>query len=277
MGWQDTGLVQVRGHDLCYHRAGAGLPVLLVHGITTYSFIWRRVAPVLIAAGYDVVAVDLLGCGESDKRIDLNLGLKAHAGYLLEFADLLGLERFHLVGHDLGGGMAQLMAVEAPGRFLSLALVNTVARDFWPVQPIIAIRTPVIRQIMMAALDFGALDLIVRRGLYHKHQLTRELLDLFARPLATTEGRKAFMHFAHCLDNRELTAIADRLRGLRVPTMIVRGDADVYLTGEIADWLWATIPASWLERIGTAGHFIQEDEPEWLAEQLIRGFRGRAA
>ncbi len=52
MGWQDTGLVQVRGYDLCYHRAGTGVPVPLVHGIAAYSFIRRRVAPPLIAAGY---------------------------------------------------------------------------------------------------------------------------------------------------------------------------------------------------------------------------------
>ncbi|MBU0481952.1 MAG: alpha/beta fold hydrolase [Proteobacteria bacterium] len=65
--------IRVYGHNLTYYRAGRGSTVLLVHGITTYSFIWRNIFPSL-AEHYDVIAVDLLGCGqricENDRQAD---------------------------------------------------------------------------------------------------------------------------------------------------------------------------------------------------------------
>lgn len=261
--------VQVDGHALAYWRMGAGPTVLLIHGITTYSFIWRQIIPQL-ARSYDVIALDLLGCGASDKPLDLSYSLTAHAERLTLFVDALGLDKFHLVGHDLGGGIGQIFAVNHGQRLIDLALVNTVAYDFWPVQPIIALRTPIIRQLLMASLDMGAFRLVVERGLYHKNRLTRELMELFLAPLATSAGRKAFLHFAKCLDNRNLTEIAARLRTLTVPTLIVRGDADPYLSASIALQLKVEIPAARLSRTATAGHFIQEDEPDWLAGELLR-------
>jgi len=264
----------VAGHRMAYHREGKGDVVLLVHGITTYSFIWRRVLPLLVAAGHDVIAVDLLGCGDSDKPLDIPYSLTAHAGYLKSFLDGIGVGKVHYVGHDLGGGIGQIFAVRHPELLHDLTVINTVAHDFWPVQPIIAMRTPIIRQLMMAAVDAGALKLIVKRGLFHKDRLTPELMELFMKPLRTSEGRKAFLHFAHCLDNRNLVDIAHDLRRLKLPVLIVRGDGDVYLSGAIAERLRTEIPGSRLERIATGGHFIQEDEPERLA-QLVVDFTGQ--
>jgi pimeloyl-ACP methyl ester carboxylesterase len=264
-------------HRLSFLRAGKGAPVLLVHGITTYSFLWRNIIPGLSDA-FDVIAPDLLGCGDSDKPLDVSYALRDHADRLRDFIVALGLRRVHYVGHDLGGGIGQILAVRYPDLISSLTMVNTVAYDFWPVQPIIAMRTPIIRQFMMAAVDIGAFTLIVRRGLYHKERATPELMAYFMKPMRTTAGRKAFLHFAHCLDNRDLTSIAAPLRRLRIPVLIVRGDADVYLSPRISERLLQEIAASRLVRVATAGHFIQEDEPTWLTH-TVAGFleesRGR--
>jgi pimeloyl-ACP methyl ester carboxylesterase len=64
----------VNGHDMTYYRAGQGETVLLVHGITTYSFIWRHIFPAL-SRKYDVIALDLLGCGDSAKPLDISCAL----------------------------------------------------------------------------------------------------------------------------------------------------------------------------------------------------------
>lgn len=261
--------VLVDGRSLAYLRSGSGPTVLLVHGITTYSFIWRQIMPQL-AQSCDVIALDLLGCGDSDKTIDVSYSLTAHAERLKLFVDGLGIDKFHLVGHDLGGGIGQIFAVNHGERLVSLSLVNTVAYDFWPVQPIIALRTPIVRQLLMASLDMGTFRLVVERGLYHKNRLTPGLMELFLAPLATSAGRKAFLHFAKCLDNHNLMDISSRLRTLTVPTLVVRGDADPYLSASIALKLEAEIPGAQLSRIATASHFIQEDEPDWLTGELLR-------
>jgi pimeloyl-ACP methyl ester carboxylesterase len=94
-------------------------------------------------------------------------------------------------------------------------------------------------------------------------------MDLFMKPLRTSEGRKAFMHFARCLDNSNLMDIAEDLRQLNLPVLIIRGDADPYLSRAIADKLHNEIPNSKLMLIPTASHFIQEDEPEQTAAAIV--------
>ena len=155
---------RVAGHEIAYHSVGEGEPVLLVHGIMTYSFIWRKIVP-LLKDHYRVISVDLLGCGASDKPLAVSYSVHQHASLLKDFADTLELDAFHFVGHDVGGGIGQIFAVRYPEAIADLTLINTVAHNFWPVQPIIAMRTPIIRQLAMATLDAGALRLIVRRGL----------------------------------------------------------------------------------------------------------------
>jgi len=120
---------------MTYSRTGkAGAEViLLVHGITTYSFIWRKVLPHL-EQDYDVIAVDLLGCGVSDMPLDVSYTIKDHADRLHTFMQQLGIQRFHFIGHDLGGGMAQIFAVEHESMLISVSMINMVAYDFWPVQ-----------------------------------------------------------------------------------------------------------------------------------------------
>jgi len=255
---------------MAYSRTGkAGAEViLLVHGITTYSFIWRKVLPYL-EQDYDVIAVDLLGCGASDMPLDVSYAIKDHADRLHTFMQQLGIQRFHFIGHDLGGGMAQIFAVEHESMLISVSMINMVAYDFWPVQPITAMRAPIVRQLLMGALDLGMMRLLVRAGLYHKKRLDDELMDLFWMPLKRREGRKAFMHFARCLDNHDLMDISDAISRLKVPALIMRGDADPFLGATIAERLHAGMPGSQLLRIATASHYLMEDEPEWAAQHLL--------
>lgn len=261
-------MCDVYGNKIAYLRSGQGEPLILIHGITTYSFIWRKLIPDL-SKSYDVIAIDLLGCGNSDKPLDVSYSLKSHSQRLNDFVQKLGIEKFHLVCHDVGGGIGQIFAVNYPEKLYDLTVINTVAYDFWPVQPIIAMRTPIIRQLAMATLDMGAFKLIVRRGVYHKERVTDELMNYFWEPMKSKAGRKAFLHFAKCLDNNNLMEIEEKIRKLSLPVLIIRADGDVYLGESIAEKLHKEIPNSKLLRIETAGHFIQEDEPEILVASIL--------
>ncbi len=264
--------VEIDGHRIAYHRSGSGEPVLLVHGITTYSFIWEPVLPFLVG-DFDVISVDLLGCGDSDKPLDTSYAIQDHADRLYRFLKALGIEKVHYFGHDLGGGIGQILAVRHPEMLYDLTVANTVAYDFWPVQPITSMRTPIVRQLMMASFDLGTFKLVIRRGVYHTERVTGELMAKYMAPLKTREGRKAFMHFARCLDNHNLTDIAEELRHLNVPLLIIRGDADPYLSPAIAEKLHAEVPGSRLVHVESASHFIQIDEPERIANEF-RAFVG---
>ncbi len=194
---------------MAYRRSGSGEPVLLVYGITTNSFIWREIIPSL-ETGFDVIAVDLLGCGESDLSLDLDYSINALAELLAAFIHELGIGPSHFVGHDIGERIAQILAVRHPNPLRSLTHINPVGYNFWPVQPIIAKRTPILRQMVMSTID--------------------------------------------------------------LPTLILRGDGDVHLSDEICTRLHGDEPNSRLERIATGGHFVQIDEPVWMADNLKRFF-----
>lgn len=261
-------MIQIQGNFIMYYREGQGETVLFVHGISTYSFIWKRLVP-YFKDKYDIILIDLLGCGESDKPFDEDFSLKRQAHMIKDFCQNLNISRFHMVCHDVGGGIGQIFAVNFPDFLYDLILINSVAYNFWPVQPIIAMRTPIIRQIAMATLDFGMFELIVRRGLYNKNQLSDELMKLFWKPMKTSIGRKGFLHFAKCLDNKNLTEIEKELGRLVMPVLIIRGEADVYLSASISEKLHSEIPNSMLVKIEQAGHFIQEDEPEKISTVIL--------
>lgn len=260
--------VLVQNNSLRYYREGTGEAMLFVHGITTYSFIWRNIVPYFIEK-YDVIVLDLLGCGESDKPLNEDFSLKRQAHLIKDFCHELGIEKLHLICHDVGGGIGQIFSVNYPELLFDIVLINTVAYNFWPVQPIIAMRTPIIRQIAMASLDFGMFEIIVKRGLYHKTKLTDELMEYFFKPMKSTIGRKGFLRFAKSLDNKNLTEISQQLKELKMPVLIIRGDADIYLSASISKHLHSEIPNSELVIIETGGHFIQEDEPETVAKTIL--------
>ncbi len=254
-------------HNLVYYEAGEGTPILFIHGISTYSFIWRNIAPAFIT-NYKVIVVDLFGCGKSDLRTDISFSLSNHAHYLLMLMDELKIKTFHIVSHDVGGGIAQIISSQNPQRILSTTLINTVAYKFWPVQPIITMRTPIIRQLAAATLDSWSLKLIVKRGLYHSSSFTNELVALFKKGIQSKEGRKAFLHFAQCLNNNDLTSISNKLHSIDVPFFVIRGAADVYLSSAITQALVDHLKKCDSKIIQTAGHFAQEDEPQIIIDEI---------
>ena len=265
--WKAPYHEEIDGYKIAYHRMGSGEPMLLVHGITTYSFIWRNLMPAL-AEDNDVIAVDLLGCGDSDKPSGVDYSINAQAGILRKLLERLGIEKIHVVTHDIGGGIGQILAVRHPDVVRTLVLINSVAFDFWPVQPIITMRIPIMRQLAMAVMDLGVFKLLVRRGVYHKERVDDDLMKLYFRPIKTIEGRQGFLQLAKCLNNKHLMDIANDIRNLTLPVMIIRGDADPYLGPKVSEKLHEEIKGSIYEVIPTGGHFAMEDEPELLIETI---------
>lgn len=93
---------------VAYLEQGEGEPVVLLHGCPFSSFVWRNVIPVL-ATDQRCLAPDLLGLGDTDTPPDADWSISAQARMVVGLLDALGLERVHLVGHDQGGAIAQVV------------------------------------------------------------------------------------------------------------------------------------------------------------------------
>ncbi len=265
--------VTVNNLKIAYKRHGSGESVIFIHGITTNSFIWRNITPAL-SANYDTIAVDLLGCGNSSTNLDADYSIKFQSEIIAELIEQLRLGKVHIVGHDIGGGIAQIMAARHPDLLKDMVLINTIGYDYWPVQPITTMRTPIFRLLAMMSLDMGMLQKLIRRGLYKKESYTEEFKQLVWEEMGNKKRRKSFLHFAKCLNNQHLMEIADGLKKIKIPTLIIRGEADLYLSNIISTRLNEDIPNSILVKIKTGGHFIQEDEPEMLVSEIVSFYKG---
>jgi pimeloyl-ACP methyl ester carboxylesterase len=258
--------------DIAFYRQGKGEPVLLIHGITTSSFIWRKIQPGL-ADTYDTIAIDLLGCGNSSTNLQADYSIKSQASLIAELLTELKINKTHIVGHDIGGGIAQILAVRYPELTSDVVLINTIGYNYWPVQPITTMRTPIFRQLAMMSLNMGILQKLIRKGLYKKESYTEEFKSLIWQEMADKKRRKSFLHFAKCLNNQHLMEIAPELKKIPFPVLIIRGEGDLYLISVISTRLHEDIPGSEIVRIKTGGHFIQEDEPELLTSLIDDFFK----
>jgi len=117
----------VRGVDLAYARAGeGGVPLLVVHGWPETKRIWWRNIGPLSAAGFDVIAPDLRGFGESDVSPDRIHDVPTHSRDLYALVhDALGVERVVLCGGDLGGPVIQDLALRHPDFAHRMVLFNS--------------------------------------------------------------------------------------------------------------------------------------------------------
>jgi pimeloyl-ACP methyl ester carboxylesterase len=113
--------IDVRGTEIAYRRAGRGPTIVFFHGLG-FS---RRWTPLYerLARNFDVIVPDLQGFGDSAPA-DWMTGLEDLVLHYAEFADVLGLERFHLVGHSFGGWLAAEFASFYPERLASLTLIT---------------------------------------------------------------------------------------------------------------------------------------------------------
>ncbi len=262
--------VDLNGVRIYYYAAGtrgAGEPVVFLHGFPTSGHLWSDVVP-LVPAGHRVVVVDLLGYGRSDRPLGRPVGIRAHADRIIELLDLLGINYACVVGHDIGGGIAQWMAVRYPQRVSRLCLVDSVAFKEWPTRDVKLARAmlPLTRHLPATwLLSLLRSDLL--RG-YQDHDRGVRSIELYVRPFATVEGRDAFMEHLLALDSADTVAVAPRLKEIIAPTAIVWGRHDPFLGPDVGRRLQDAIPGATLEVIPAASHFSPEDAPAKVGDAI---------
>jgi 2-hydroxymuconate-semialdehyde hydrolase len=247
----------------------AAEPVLLIHGIPTHGGLWTEVAMRLASRAW-ILAPDMLGYGESSSPDGAAVDIQAQASYLLQVLDRLGIDRATVVGHDIGGGVAQILAVRYAERTARLALVNSVCYDSWPIPEMkVAQKTAGVVEHLPPGLTTEGLKLFLRRGFVHQDRADR-YLDSFLERFSEKDGMKVFAEHARALDPTPTQELAPRLPELRVPVTIVWGRQDPFQKPKYAERLASDIPAAELTWIDDASHYAPADAPEPVAAALER-------
>jgi pimeloyl-ACP methyl ester carboxylesterase len=260
--------VDIRKGAIAYVQQGEGEPIVLIHGIPTSTYLWRNVIP-LLATDFTVYALDLLGYGDSDKPVKADLSIPAQTEYVAEFMMRVGLTHATVVGNDIGGGVAQLLALDRPELVRRLILVGTVAYDSWPLHEIEQLKDP--------AWDAKTLDLrtgfkeVLVKGIFHKERVTDALVGEYASHFVGLQGREAYLHCARALNNRDILIRAADIERLTVPVLILCGKGDDSQEVMVGQRLADRLPSSRLVIVKDAGHILPEDQPEEVA-RLMRAF-----
>jgi haloalkane dehalogenase len=270
---------QANGLRLHYLQSGAPdpnvLPILLLHGFPTSSHLYRNILPELGKARR-AIALDLPGYGLSDKPLDINYDYDFYADTLDAFLDALGIGDTHLCVHDLGGPIGLYWMLRHPHRVPKLVLLNTLVypQTSWAVKLfLLALKTPGLRDYIASPKGIvGAMKL----GVVNKGRLNREVLTPYTAPFEGPAARKALLKAASGLGIGGLAKIARELPSYQGTIRLIYGENDRALPdiAQTMQRLQRAHPEAELTAIPNCGHFLQEDEPEKVAE-LISDFLNR--
>lgn len=242
--------------------------VVLIHGFPTSSHLWRHLAP-LLSVSMRVLVPDLMGAGDSDKP-EAPLGLPAQARYLREWLTGIGVGRFAVVGHGIGGGVAQLLAAE--GGVAALVLIDAAAFDAWPSE---AVREAQAHSgsgsaDLVAAAVGTAFELGMRR-----RSLAEADLAEYVRPFAGRGGAYAFSRWLLALDGRGLEDAAARIAEREIPTLVLWGEDDPFFPSAVAERLGDAIATASVALLPGCGHFLPEEAPETVGPLVAEFLRAR--
>lgn len=246
--------LNVEGRPLFYLGGPGGpagaLPVVLLHGAGGSSAMWTQLHTAL-RAGRAVYALDLPGHGRSAPLLDPPT-IEHYAAVVRAFLDEAGLERVAVVGHSMGGAVAQVLALEARDRVAGLGLVGTGAK--LRVLPEILEAIPrdfegSVERICRLCYGPGAAPELVARGIAEMRKVAPSAL---------------LGDFLAC----DRFDIRDRLPSIAVPTLAVVGEQDVMTPPKYAAYLADRIPGAQMAIVPGAGHMLPVEAPAALAERL---------
>jgi pimeloyl-ACP methyl ester carboxylesterase len=275
------------GTRLHVAAAGAGPPLVLLHGWPQHWWAWRRVLPAL-AEERRVLCPDLRGLGWSDAPP----GAYAKEGWatdIIALLDALGLDRIDLAGHDWGGLVALLVALRAPDRVRTVAALSIVHP--WP-SPRPSSRTlralayqapvaaPVVGERLLRHVP-GVVRELIRGGSHPSARWTDEELDTYAGVLRQPARARASSAVYRTFLRHEIRDLAGgRYAGLRlrVPALMLTGASDPVVGPVALAGFEAHADHGSTAVVERAGHFLPEERSDAVLAALgghLRGARPR--
>jgi haloalkane dehalogenase len=256
---------------------GEGPVVLMQHGNPTWSFLWRKVIRLLADEKIRLIAPDMIGLGLSDKPRDINLhSLRFHALNVGRLVQALDLRDMTIVGQDWGGPILGLMAAQHPDRVSGAVFANTGLSAPQKKRPLslfhLLAHLPLVGTLLFRGANFPVRVL-------HRVQGDRASIGPLERraygwPLKAFRDRTAPLALARLVPTGPDHPTAHYLRKTRAwgeafpgPVRLVWGLKDPIL-GRALKNMRGIFPSATVTET-QAGHFLQEEVPEVLAEAIL--------
>ena len=265
--------INVDGVKTFYLDMGQGDPVLCIHGVPTSSFLYRKVLKELEARGLRGIAIDLPGLGLSDRPEDFDYTFTNFAHFCARAAEQLGLRRYHLVIHDIGGPIGFALAAQNKEKILSITILNTWidVDKFQKPLPMRPYEKPVLGEAQLAATTHTTWQLMFKGlGASNTDRIPTEEINAYVDLLKRDDGGKAFLkimrNFEDSIAFRELCHQA--VQNVPYPVQAVWGAEDPALDFDrYGEEIKRVANLTEVHKL-PAKHFLQEDQPEAVAEHI---------
>jgi len=214
------------GHRVGITVAGAGIPLVVVHGFSVEGFLYAQTLSRLVAMGFKVIAVDTAGHGGTRGLPTDGQDLKAYSELLGRVIDELGIRSCVLAGHSMGGRLVTQLAADRPDRTIAVMLVDAIVGDTWD-RMVYAFRlAPPLLGVVGAALMLDSLTILpVWRD-------PRQAVKLFRLVLPTiwsdaTHPWRLLAPIVSILRSRSSRYALNQLADNKVPVFVMHGDRDI--------------------------------------------------
>lgn len=238
---------------------GEGVAVLALHGAPGSVRDWRWLGPVL-EPHLRLIRLDLPGFGATPVGTFPHPGFPERARFVVDVADALGLDRFVVLGHSVGGPLALHLAAARPDRVAGLALVSSVG-----------LRA---HRLLRANPWFHHLAPVLRLGLPRRlllPVLRRGFLKAGFHPTTTLEAVQQTLELVPALD---FAANAARARELRLPVFHAWAADDAFIEDAVSRELCDALPQPERLRFEVGGHNPQKTQAVELGAALLRWIEG---
>lgn len=259
-------MADASGFALHVESHGSGEPLILLHGLGASGRDWEYQIPVL-AQHFQVIVPDLRGFGRSPRVGPYRI--EAHAAEVLALADHLQLPRFALVGHSMGGAIAQQLTLDAPGRVSQLVLANT-SPSFRP-RSLREHGMLLFRLAVVSLLGPAALASIVNRQMF-PHPEQQALRD---RVTARNAGNDPQI-YREAIFALARWSVLERLGELQLPTLVIAAEHDYFSTALLHEY--RRLPdCAGVHLIEGARHALPLERPDAFNAPLLRFLTGEPA
>lgn len=245
-----------------------GSPVVLVHGWASCVYSWSETIPALASAGHRVIAMDLPGCGLSDMPTDEpSYTTRALSDVVSAVVKAMNADRFSMIAHSMGGAIALDIAMRGERSLERLVLISAVGLGRVPLIPPLKVFSPrIVNRLTPRLVTRRLLRAILHAAYGTAGRPTERDVDQFFAPSQFDEYAWACRACAHQGEWRR--ASATRLRGLRIPVLVITGGRDVLIHGA-ADRA-RLIPSARIVTIPEAGHLVMQECAPRANEEIIR-------
>lgn len=276
-----TGLERREAHVIHYNLSyvvqganyGTDGAVVLLHDLLGGAFSWDGIIQQLGGLQRAIYAIDMLGYGQSDHPWPADTSVWGHADALALLLEQLNLTNIVLVGHGLGGGVAQILATRlSVRRVAALVLIDTICYNHafapnWPLPDMQKSQDPELPN----TVNHEDVQKELRATLPNAVVNTRafaQVLDHYAEPWNSHVGKEVLFQHLRLLVPYYVNSVSADLRTLREPVLIIWGEKDQQNPPTYAARLHREIGNSHLVVVPNAGHYVLFDAPDAVASAL---------